>query len=68
MQIANDLLTFMSNAILNYSGKQLFGMRKPPKFNVPRWNERAKELNGTELCALVNKIRGASASASDLKY
>ena len=41
-----DLLTFMSNAILK-SGKQIFGMRKPSKFNVPGWNERAKELNAT---------------------
>ena len=39
-----DLLTFISNAILK-SGKQIFGMRKPSKFNVPGWNERAKELN-----------------------
>ena len=29
-----DLLTFISNAILK-SGKQIFGMRKPSKFNVP---------------------------------
>ena len=28
-----DLLTFMSNAI--QSGKQIFGMQKPSKFNVP---------------------------------
>ena len=40
----NDLLTFMSNAILK-SGKEIFGMRKFSKFNVPGWNERAKELN-----------------------
>ena len=26
------------------SGKQIFWMRKP-KFNVPGWNERTKELN-----------------------
>ena len=39
-----DLLTFMSNAILK-SRKQIFVMRKPSKFNVPGWNERAKELN-----------------------
>ena len=39
-----DLLTFMSNAILK-SGKKIFGMQKPSKFNVPGWNERAKELN-----------------------
>ena len=40
----NDLLTFMSNAILN-SLKEIFGMRKPSKFNVPGWNERANESN-----------------------
>ena len=39
-----DLLTFISNTILK-SGKQIFGMRKPSKCNVPGWNERAKELN-----------------------
>ena len=39
-----DLLTFISNAILN-SDTQIFGMRKPSKFNVPGWNEQAKELN-----------------------
>ena len=39
-----DLLTLMSNVILK-SGKQIFAMRKPPKFNVPGWNERARELN-----------------------
>ena len=40
----DDLLKFMSNAILK-SGKDIFGMQKPSKFNVPGWNERAKELN-----------------------
>ena len=40
----NDLLTFMSNAILK-SCKNIFGMQKSSKFNVPWWNERAKELN-----------------------
>ena len=40
----NDLLTFMSNAILK-SSKEIFEMQKPSKFNVPGWNERAKELN-----------------------
>ena len=40
----DDLLTFMSNAILK-SGKDIFGMQKPSKFNVPGWNERAMELN-----------------------
>ena len=39
-----DLLALMSNAILK-SGKQIFGMGKPSKVNVPGWNERAKELN-----------------------
>ena len=34
----DDLLTFMSNAILK-SGKDIFGMRKPSQFNVPGWNE-----------------------------
>ena len=40
----DDLLAFMSNAILK-SGKDTFGMQKPSKFNVPGWNERAKEFN-----------------------
>ena len=40
----DDLLTFMSNAILK-SGKDIFVMQKPSKFNVPRWNKLAKELN-----------------------
>ena len=39
-----DLLTFTSNAIRK-SGKQIFWMQEPSKFNVPWWNERAKELN-----------------------
>ena len=30
----DDLLTFKSNAILK-SGKDIFGMQKPSKFNVP---------------------------------
>ena len=34
----DDLLTFMSNAILK-SGKDIFGMQKPSKFNVQGWNE-----------------------------
>ena len=34
----------MSNEILK-RGKQIFWMRKPSKFNVPGWNEHAKELN-----------------------
>ena len=40
----DDLLTFMSNAILK-SSKDMFGMQKPSKFNVPGWNVSAKELN-----------------------
>ena len=39
----DDLLTFLSNAILK-SGKDILGMQKPSKFNVPGWNDRAKEL------------------------
>ena len=27
------------------SRNDIFGMHKPSKFNVPGWNERAKELN-----------------------
>ena len=34
----------MSNAILK-SGKDIFGMQKPSKFNVPGWNVQAKEFN-----------------------
>ena len=34
----------MSNTI-HKSGKQIFGIRKPSKFNVPEWNEGANELN-----------------------
>ena len=34
----DDLLTFMSNAILK-SSKDIFGMQKPLNFNVPGWNE-----------------------------
>ena len=40
----DDLLTFMSNAILK-SGKDIFGMQILSKFNIPWWNERAKKLN-----------------------
>ena len=40
----NDFLTFMSNAIL-MSRKQIFVMWKPSKFNVPGWNDQAKEFN-----------------------
>ena len=45
----------MLNAILK-SGKQIFGMRKPSKFNVPEWNERAKELNARYRDAVSNGI------------
>ena len=45
--ILNDLLPFRSNAILK-SGKEIFGMPKPSKFNVPGWNEWAKELNAQQ--------------------
>ena len=34
----------MSNAI-HKSGMEIFGMRKPSKFNVPGWNGRAMGLN-----------------------
>ena len=34
----NDLLTFMSNAILK-SGKEIFGMRKASKLNFELWKE-----------------------------
>ena len=27
------------------SGKDISGMQKPSKFNVPGWNERANDLN-----------------------
>ena len=40
----NDLLTFMSNAILK-SGKEISGLQKSSKFIVPGWNERANTLN-----------------------
>ena len=39
-----DLITLMSNSIPK-SGKQIFGMRKASKFNVPVWNEQAQKLN-----------------------
>ena len=38
----DDLSTFMSNAILK-SGKDIFWMQKPLKFNVPGWNARYRE-------------------------
>ena len=40
----NDLLTLMSNATLKCV-MVIFGMRKPSKFNVQKWNARAKKLN-----------------------
>lgn len=40
----NDLYGCMRQCIL-IAGRRVFGMRKPSKFNVPGWNERAKELN-----------------------
>ena len=64
-----DLLTFMSNAILR-SGKQIFGMRKPSKFNVPGWNERAKELNARYMEAVShwnNAGRPRSGPLAELK-
>ena len=36
--ILNDLLTFMSNAILK-NIKDIFGIQTPSKFYVPGWNE-----------------------------
>ena len=57
-----DLLTFKSNAILK-SGKQIFGMREPSKFNVPGWNERAKELHARYRKAVSHwNIAGSSRS------
>ena len=64
------MLSFMSNAILK-SGKQIFDVRKPPKFNVPGWNERAEELNAryTEAVSHWNIAgRPGSGPLSDLKY
>ena len=40
----NDLLVFKSNAIIK-RGKEIFVLWKHSKYNVPGWNERAKELN-----------------------
>ena len=40
----NDLLIFMSNAILK-SRKEIFRIQKPSKFNVPGWNEWGEEFN-----------------------
>ena len=56
----DDLLTFMSNAILK-SSKEIFWMQKPSKFNVPGWNERAKrnfweELLGKAILQTYGKI------------
>ena len=47
----------MSNAILK-SRKEIFGMRKPSKFNMPGWNERAKKLNAQYEEALSLYIAG----------
>ena len=40
----NDFLTFISNSI-PMSGKEIFGIWIPSKFNVPGWNRQSKELN-----------------------
>ena len=66
----DDLLTFMSNAILK-SSKDIFGMQKPSKFNVPGWNERAKELNARYRAALSHwNIAGCPRTGplAELKY
>ena len=63
-------LTFMSTAILK-SGKQIFGMWKPLKFNVSQWNERAKELNARYWEAVSHwNIAGCPRSGplAELKY
>ena len=41
----DDLLTFMSNAILK-RGKDIFGMQKPSKFNVSHWNIAGRPRSG----------------------
>ena len=46
-----DLQTCTSNTILK-SGKKIFGMRKPSKFNVPGWNELAKEFSASYMQAV----------------
>jgi hypothetical protein len=40
----NDLYGCMRQCIL-IAGRRVFGTRKPSKYNVPGWNDRAKELN-----------------------
>ena len=40
----NDLYSCMKQCIL-IAGRRVFGTRKPNKYNIPGWNERAKELN-----------------------
>ena len=64
------LLTFMSNVILK-SGKDIFEIWKPSKFNEPRWNERAKELNARYMEAVSHwNIAGCPRSGplAELKY
>ena len=39
-----DLYGCMRQCIL-IAGRRVFGTRKPSKYNVPGWNERARELN-----------------------
>ena len=66
----DDLLTFMSNATLK-RGKDIFGMWKPSKFNVPGWNERAKEFNACYREAMSHwNIAGhpRSGPLAELKY
>ena len=50
------------------SGKEILEMQKPSKFNVPRWNERAKELNAQcrEAVSLWNIV--GSDPLPELKY
>ena len=63
----NNLLTFMTNAILK-SGNRLW---KPTKFNIPGWNERAKELDARcrEVVSHWNIARlPGSGSLAELKY
>ena len=66
----NNLLTFMTNAILK-SGKEIFRLWKPTKFNMPGLNERAKELNARcrEVVSHWNIARlPRSGSLAELKY
>ena len=54
--IHDDLLTFISNAILK-NGSDIFGMRKPSKFNIPwcipwygaRYMQEGSEMSRTHL-------------------